>query len=152
MGYGFVYLLGNKAMPCLYKIGCTERSPHARAAQLSAATGVPTPFDVLLYIEVANFQRVEQKFHEEMADFRASDKREFFCFGPAHMDWLWWAFQGYEGAVAFADPAWQRYGFHTPDNFPEDYVETWVDGDTYLCQPDAPPLDGPELDAAMGRA
>jgi hypothetical protein len=143
VSYGFVYLLGNPAMPCFYKIGCTERSPHARAKELSAASGVPQPFHVLLYIEVQDFQRVERKFHREMSDFRASGDREFFCFGPAHMDWLWFTFAGYLGALTFACPSWHRYA-RTPQ-FPDDHVETWIDGDEYLCMPDTPPIEDGEL-------
>jgi hypothetical protein len=141
--YGFVYLLGNKAMPWYYKIGCTERSPHNRAAELSAATGVPHPFHVLLYIEVADFQRVERRMHQEIGDFRANTNREFFCFGPQHMDWLWWMFNAYPGALSFSDPGWHRYA--TRPEGQEGYVETWIYEGTYLSLPDSPPIDGPVL-------
>ena len=140
--HGFVYLLGNKAMPCYYKIGCTERSPHARAQQL-ATTGVPHPFDVMLYIEVNNFQQVERKFHRELSDFRASGGREFFCFGPVHMDWLWYLFDGYPDNLAFASPAWHKYSYRP--QFPDGHVETWIDGGQYLCMPSSPPIEGVEL-------
>jgi hypothetical protein len=145
MSHGFVYLLGNKAMPCYYKIGCTERSPHARAAQISAATGVPHPFQVLLYIEAPNFQRAEQRLHQELADFRASRNREFFCFGPEHMNWLWHAFKEFPGALSFSSPQWHRFAA-TPYG-PDDYEETWVHDGGYLCLPSKAPLDGIEVAA-----
>lgn len=147
MSYGFVYLLGNPAMPCYYKIGCTSGSPHQRAKQLSAATGVPHPFHVLLYIEVTDCHRVERRFHIEMADFRAATDREFFCFGPAHMDWLWWVFDTYEEKLSFASPDWHRYA--PRPEFPDEYVDTWADDGTYLCMPDSPPLSGVELAAEV---
>lgn len=75
---GFVYLLKNPAMPGLFKIGCTERSPHARAAVLSRATGVPQPFEVICYLEVVHPQRVEQHIHQELAALRDAKNREFF--------------------------------------------------------------------------
>lgn len=42
----FVYMLRNSAMPGLLKVGFTTGTPEVRAAELSAATGVPTPFQV----------------------------------------------------------------------------------------------------------
>lgn len=78
---GFVYILTNEYMPDVYKVGCTERSPHERAAELSAATGVPAPFKVLCYIECEDFQVVERKFHEWLSEFRISNGREFFSGG-----------------------------------------------------------------------
>jgi hypothetical protein len=76
--FGFVYLLTNPYMDGVYKIGCTERSPHARADELSKPTGVPAPFRVFCYIECANFQSVERRFHEWLKEHRISDSREFF--------------------------------------------------------------------------
>lgn len=75
---GFVYVLGNETMPNLQKVGCTENSPHLRAHELSKATGVPTPFEVLCYIEVADYLRVEQALHKYLEDHRESSRREFF--------------------------------------------------------------------------
>lgn len=76
--HGFVYILGNEYMPDLIKIGCTERSPHARAEELSKPTAVPTPFQVLCYIEVEDFQAVERSMHEWCKDWRVNPSREFF--------------------------------------------------------------------------
>lgn len=78
MAVGFVYLLGNQSMPDVYKIGCTERSPSRRAAELSAATGVPMQFDVICYWEGENFQQYERVLHEGYAECRVNDCREFF--------------------------------------------------------------------------
>lgn len=75
---GFVYILVNAYMPRLFKVGCTERSPHERAAELSNHTGVPAPFDVLCYIETPEFQSVERELHQQLADCRVSSNREFF--------------------------------------------------------------------------
>lgn len=76
--YGFVYILTNEYMPDVYKVGCTERSPHARAEELSKPTGVPAPFNVLCYIECQNFQEEERNLHQWLADYRISNSREFF--------------------------------------------------------------------------
>ena len=78
MTYGFVYILGNEFMPDVFKIGCTERSPHARADELSKPTGVPSPFRVLCYAEFSDFQGVERRMHEWCKDYRINNGREFF--------------------------------------------------------------------------
>ena len=88
---GFVYILSNGHMPDLYKIGCTERSPHARAAELSQSTGVPSAFRVLCYAEFDRFQSIERSLHEWCAKYRVNDSREFFhgCLRYA-VQLLWW--------------------------------------------------------------
>lgn len=78
MTIGFVYILDNEYMPDVIKIGCTERSPHERAAELSKGTAVPAPFRVLCYVEVDNFQQVERDMHEWCKNHRISPQREFF--------------------------------------------------------------------------
>lgn len=76
--YGFVYILTNDYMPGIYKLGCTERSPHTRCEELGKSSGVPWPFRVLCYIEVDNFQSVERDLHKWLGDSRVSPDREFF--------------------------------------------------------------------------
>ena len=76
--HGFVYILSNLYMPDLIKIGCTERSPHARADELSKATGVPTPFQVMCYAEFEDFQSQERSLHGWLNHSRVNDSREFF--------------------------------------------------------------------------
>jgi hypothetical protein len=78
MPYGFVYCLGNPAMPGLYKIGQTSRSPQQRAVDLSASTGVPQPFYVVGYIEIESPEWWERRFHQWLDQFRSNERREFF--------------------------------------------------------------------------
>lgn len=78
---GFVYVLRNEYMPDVYKIGCTERSPHARAEELSKATGVPDAFKVVCFVEVNDFQAVESSIHRSCKDYRINPAREFFSGG-----------------------------------------------------------------------
>lgn len=75
--FGFVYMLHNPQMLCV-KIGCTERSPHARADELSNSTGVPFPFQVACYVELRRFQAFERQMHEWLKDYRVNPAREFF--------------------------------------------------------------------------
>jgi T5orf172 domain len=75
---GWVYVLTNPAMPGLVKIGLTTRNPSARAAELTAATGVPAPFVIAWCRAVSDCAFVESAVHRLLDDRRASGKREFF--------------------------------------------------------------------------
>lgn len=78
MSYGFIYVLANRAMPGIYKVGFTERSPSLRCEELSSATGVPAPFELVCYAEYMNAQEREREIHRELAGFLVSRGREFF--------------------------------------------------------------------------
>lgn len=88
---GFVYILvGDHMARGLYKIGSTERSPHARAAELYQHSGVAGRFEVLCFLEVPDYLRVEQGLHRWMSDFRVAENREFFRGGLMHaLRWMW---------------------------------------------------------------
>ncbi|NDA71341.1 MAG: GIY-YIG nuclease family protein [Betaproteobacteria bacterium] len=75
---GFVYILSNPSMPGILKIGSTERTVKERVAELSATTGVPTPFRVEHYILTEDPKGLEQSLHEELSEFRVNGNREFF--------------------------------------------------------------------------
>lgn len=76
--YGFVYIMGNRAMPGIYKIGMTMGAPSKRAEELSSSTSVPFPFEVMAYGEVENPSEVERELHAAYAEDRVSASREFF--------------------------------------------------------------------------
>jgi hypothetical protein len=78
---GFIYVLSNKAMPNLVKIGCSQKNPHLRKAELES-TGVPAPFDLEYFAVVYDFQKSEKKLHRELNEFRYSGNREFFYMSP----------------------------------------------------------------------
>lgn len=77
---GFVYVMKNKSMPGIYKIGMTTNSPEARAKELSSATGVPSPFTVLAAFHSQNPRVDEKLVHRVFSKFRMSNSREFFSF------------------------------------------------------------------------
>jgi hypothetical protein len=121
MAYGFVYLLGNSSMPCCYKIGRTEFSPHRRASELSSGTAVPTPFQVLCYIEAEDAAMVEAGLHSFLADFRINTGREFFRFSPAHMPWVVGLLANHPLRVAYAEcEVWEFVPHHLPEENPWD--------------------------------
>ena len=78
MKLGYVYIMRNPAFPHLIKIGYTTLCPYKRAAELSAETGVPAPFEVVHYREMSNPHEYEQGLHCQFAKYRYSANREFF--------------------------------------------------------------------------
>ena len=75
--FGYVYILSNPGMPKLLKIGQTSGPIQRRVDQLSAATGVPTPFVVEAYFVSQSPSADEKKTHAAMASSRVAG-REFF--------------------------------------------------------------------------
>lgn len=78
MAYGFVYVLGHEYMEGIFKIGMTGQTPLKRRDELSSGTAIPSPFDLLFYIEVDDPAAVERAMHDVFSDYRVSDNREFF--------------------------------------------------------------------------
>lgn len=77
MSQGFVYILTNPSMPGIVKIGKTTRSVDQRALELYQ-TGVPTPFEVVSYVESPDCCELERQAHLEFRNSRVSESREFF--------------------------------------------------------------------------
>lgn len=76
--FGFVYVLSNPEMDGVFKVGTTDRPPHMRAAEISAATGVPQPFVVEYYAEVSSSTLYERMVHKKLERYRVNESREFF--------------------------------------------------------------------------
>lgn len=77
---GIVYVLSNRAMPGLVKIGMTTRPElDARLKELYT-TGVPVPFDVEYACEVkaCNCAKLEKALHTAFEPNRINANREFF--------------------------------------------------------------------------
>lgn len=74
-----VYVLTNEVMPGLVKIGKTDADDvQVRVQQLSAATGVPLPFECFFAAEVKDASRLEKTLHQLFSKERVNQKREFF--------------------------------------------------------------------------
>lgn len=78
MTYGFIYCLGNPAMPGIFKIGMTERAPAQRCIELSASTSAPFAFDILCFGQVEEPRSTEAEIHETFSAVRVNECREFF--------------------------------------------------------------------------
>lgn len=78
--HGYVYILSNPGMPGLLKIGMTRFDPTRRVQELSSATGVPTPFQLVYYREFHDCVAAELEMHSIFATkgLRYNDQREFF--------------------------------------------------------------------------
>ena len=77
---GCVYILKNKAMPGLIKIGYTQENAEKRANELYT-TGVPQPFEVVYELdklESEQYEKLEVEIHKALDQYRVNPKREFF--------------------------------------------------------------------------
>ena len=77
---GYVYVLSNPKMQGLLKIGFSTRKVEERAAELSAATGVPAPFEIEAYFCSTNPEDDERHIHAALERQRVTG-REFFEIG-----------------------------------------------------------------------
>lgn len=78
MPVGYVYILSNRTLPGLLKIGYTTHVVEDRAAELSASTGVVDAFQVEYWQLTAAADEVERRVHERFNGSRVNKKREFF--------------------------------------------------------------------------
>ncbi len=75
---GFVYVLSNKCMPGLVKIGFSTREVEARVAELNASTSIPEPFKIEAFFPVERPLEQEAAVHAKIAGLRHAQNREFF--------------------------------------------------------------------------
>lgn len=77
---GYLYVLTNPSIPGQVKVGRTERNPQDRRKELSAATGIPTPFELVHGQYFPDCHAAEKTLHERWAQegHRVSAQREFF--------------------------------------------------------------------------
>lgn len=83
----FVYVMRNPSMPGLYKIG-RSGDPARRAAELSAVTGVPTPFEIVASVKcfpAEHSEKVEAIAHLMLSSYHVNVRREFFELGHESM-------------------------------------------------------------------
>jgi len=74
---GYVYILSNKSMPGLLKIGKSRRGGRHRAKEIYQ-TGVPTPFNLEFEIYTPDCDALELYVHDRLHSKRVNDSREFF--------------------------------------------------------------------------
>jgi hypothetical protein len=76
----WVYVLVNKSMPGICKIGMTTTSVSQRVKEINYATGVITPWFSVYKYRCLNSRALEKAVHErlEQAGYRVNPKREGF--------------------------------------------------------------------------
>ncbi|MCC5992244.1 MAG: GIY-YIG nuclease family protein [Rhodobacteraceae bacterium] len=76
---GEVYVMRNaQHEKDVYKVGFTTKTADERASQLASSTGQPDSFGVMNSWKVKNPRRVEGIIHERLAQYRLTQRREFF--------------------------------------------------------------------------
>lgn len=75
----YVYVLVNKSMPGMVKIGMTTNTPAKRANEINRATGVPTPWVPIWWLKCYASGILEQRVHEHLSIHRVADNREMFA-------------------------------------------------------------------------
>jgi hypothetical protein len=87
MEQGWVYVLVNSSIPNMAKVGRTTHAPAQRAAELSAATGVATPFVLAFDQPFENCVEAERRVHGELdrRGLRVAPNREFFRGAPSEI-------------------------------------------------------------------
>ncbi len=80
MEQGIVYLLTNKAMPGLVKIGMTTQKEIEQRMKELYTTGVPLPFECQFACKVkkSDCAKIEKALHTAFAPQRINENREFF--------------------------------------------------------------------------
>jgi len=74
----YVYVLVNKSVPNMVKIGMTTNTPDERARQISAATGVATPWIPVFSFNCYRSDLLEAEVHDHFAAHRVNTHREMF--------------------------------------------------------------------------
>ena len=79
MAKGYIYILVNPGLKKnVLKIGRTTRDPETRSEEISQGTGVPLLYYVAYSEKTFNCEIAERRIHEELANYRYNDLREFF--------------------------------------------------------------------------
>lgn len=76
----FVYVLVNKGIPGICKIGMTTTSVNQRVKEINSATGVITPWFPVYRYKCLNSRILERAVHEklELMGYRVNPRREGF--------------------------------------------------------------------------
>jgi T5orf172 domain len=76
---GWVYVITNKSMPGLVKVGFSLKDPELRAKELNN-TGAPHPYDVNYELLIENPYQIEQKSHKAL--LHKLEAKEWFRCSP----------------------------------------------------------------------
>ena len=74
---GYVYILSNKSMPGIFKVGKTKNHISVRLNDLRS-TGVPDDFNIEMMVKSSNEDFLEKTIHRTLSTYRINRNREFF--------------------------------------------------------------------------
>jgi hypothetical protein len=74
----YVYILVNRSVPNMVKIGMTTTNPTKRAQEISKATGVPTPWVPIYEFRCYRSDLLEREVHDHFKEHRVNKDREMF--------------------------------------------------------------------------
>jgi hypothetical protein len=74
----YVYVLVNRSMPGMVKIGMTTATPTKRANDINKATGIPTPWVPVWWFRCFASRILEQRVHQHLGEYRVNSNREMF--------------------------------------------------------------------------
>jgi hypothetical protein len=75
----YVYILVNRSIPNMVKIGMTTRTVDKRVREINKATGVPTPWVSVWSFRCFSSMVLEGRVHEHLAKYRVNEDREMFA-------------------------------------------------------------------------
>lgn len=74
----YVYILVNKSISNMVKIGMTTTTPQQRAREISKATGVAIPWIPIYEFKCYRSDLLEREVHEYLHEWRVANNREMF--------------------------------------------------------------------------
>ena len=78
-GQGYIYILSNKSIPGILKIGYTDRTPQERVKEINSATGVITNWYVANSFTCRSPKVIENLVHTQLNDYRITNNKEGFA-------------------------------------------------------------------------
>lgn len=76
---GFLYVMSNRAMPGLLKVGMTTKMPHLRAVEMSGHEGIPTRMQLEYYALVTGSVRELERIVHKALEKHCAGKEWFNC-------------------------------------------------------------------------
>jgi hypothetical protein len=80
----WIYVLVNKSMPGMVKIGLTTTSVDQRVKEINGAIGVPTPWIDVFKFKCYGSKYLEREVHQYLAAYRVASNREMFAVTTMH--------------------------------------------------------------------
>lgn len=74
----YIYILVNKSVPNMVKIGMTTNTPQQRAKEISSHTSVATPWIPVFEFKCYRSDLLEKEIHEHLHEWRVANNREMF--------------------------------------------------------------------------